>query len=116
MAWRLQGRKQQRIDSASKYWLILRVDIIMKFQSLQSCSHCFLNHMHCKMYANCSFSITKLAGEVTVLFPAQRWHCADAHCLVNRHLYIYTHAYIFFFLNLLNKKLEALDIFSSKSF
>lgn len=37
------------------------------------------------------FSITKLAGEVTVLFPAQRWHCADAHCLVNRDLYIYTY-------------------------
>lgn len=90
MALRLPGRKQQRIDSTSKYWLILCVDIIMKFQSLQSCSHCFINYMHCKIYANCSFSIIKLAGEVTVLFPARLWHCADAHRLVNRN-------FLFFF-------------------
>lgn len=117
MAWRLPGRKQQRIDSTSKHWLILRVDIIMKFQSLQSCSHCFISYMHCKIYAKCSFSIIELAGEVTILFPAQLWHCADARCLVNRIL-------LFFFFrgkkNTLNKKkekkLEAFDPLSSKSF
>lgn len=113
MALRLPGRKQQRIDSTSKYWLILCVDIIMKFQSLQSCSHCFINYMHCKIYANCSFSIIKLAGEVTVLFPARLWHCADAHRLVNRN-------FLFFFRgkkNILNKKkLEVFSTLSSKSF
>jgi len=89
MALRLPGRKRQRIDSTSKYRLILRVDIITKFQSLQSCSHCFINYMHRKIHANCSFSVIKLAGEVTVLFPAQLWHCADARCLVNRNTFFF---------------------------